>query len=181
MRGHRRIELLSALAGVAIVLVACSSSSKTSTGSTSTSPTSAAAASSTPSSTSASTVKTATDAKLGQILVDSRGKALYVFDRDTAGKVACTGSCATLWPPLEVPGGTPTGTGVTATLATVARPDGSQQVTLAGRPLYTYAADPSPGVVNGDGFGGIWHVARPAGVPAAGAGSTTPSSSASGY
>jgi predicted lipoprotein with Yx(FWY)xxD motif len=123
----------------------------------------------------------ATNAKLGQILVDGGGKTLYVFDPDTGGKVACTGSCAALWPPLVLPNGTPTGTGVSAALATVARPDGGQQVTLAGRPLYTYMGDPAAGAANGDGFGGIWHVARPAGVPAAGAGSTTSSTAAPRY
>jgi predicted lipoprotein with Yx(FWY)xxD motif len=108
----------------------------------------------------------APNAKFGQILVASNGKALYVFDPDTGGKIACTGSCVATWPPLVVSGG-PTGTGVTAALATVARPDGGQQVTLAGRPLYNFAGDPTAGTVNGDGVGGVWHVARPAGVPTA--------------
>jgi predicted lipoprotein with Yx(FWY)xxD motif len=113
---------------------------------------------------------------LGQILVDANGQTLYVFDRDTAGKIACTASCVQLWPPLRATGA-PTGTGVTAALATVARPDGGQQVTLAGRPMYTYKGDAAPGDANGDGFGNIWHVARPAGVTAGG----TTSSSSSGY
>src|SRR6266567_2961590 len=37
---------------------------------------------------------------LGRILVDSRGHTLYLFGKDRSGKSACSGQCATFWPPL---------------------------------------------------------------------------------
>src|SRR5262245_11264619 len=38
--------------------------------------------------------------KLGSILVNSKGRTLYLFAKDRAGKSSCTGTCATYWPPL---------------------------------------------------------------------------------
>jgi predicted lipoprotein with Yx(FWY)xxD motif len=70
------------------------------------------------------------------------------------------------WVPLTVSAGTiPTGgAGVTGVLATVTRPDGSNQVTYDGRPLYTFTPDGGPGKSGGNGardsFGGtdfLWH------------------------
>ena len=37
---------------------------------------------------------------LGRILVDSRGRTLYLFEKDKRGRSACSGTCATYWPPL---------------------------------------------------------------------------------
>jgi len=36
----------------------------------------------------------------GKALVDAKGMTLYTFDKDSAGKSACNGPCATNWPPL---------------------------------------------------------------------------------
>jgi predicted lipoprotein with Yx(FWY)xxD motif len=47
-----------------------------------------------------STAKTS----LGRILVNSRGRTLYLFAKDTNGKSHCTGMCATFWPPLITSG-----------------------------------------------------------------------------
>jgi predicted lipoprotein with Yx(FWY)xxD motif len=112
------------------------------------------------------TVATATSATLGTILVDSTGKTLYTFDKDTSTTSACTGGCAATWPALVLPSGTTTpvaGTGITG-LTAAARPDDAtkMQVDLNGKPLYNYAADTAPGDTKGDGVGGIWHVAKPA-------------------
>jgi predicted lipoprotein with Yx(FWY)xxD motif len=184
MQVLRRTGPLSTLAGLAIILAACSSSSKTSTPTTPTTVTTAGGSSTPAAAPAAATVKIATNSKLGEILVDNTsGKTLYVFDKDTAGKIACTAVCAGLWPPLRITSGTPSGTGVTAALATVSRPDGGRQVTLGGRPMYTYAGDPAVGDANGDGFMGIWHVARPAGVPVGGSSGATGSatSTSGGY
>jgi predicted lipoprotein with Yx(FWY)xxD motif len=175
------------IVGVAIVLAACGSSAKkTSTGA---SASTAAPSSSTTaaSSSNAGAISTASSSK-GEILVDSHGKSLYVFDKDTAGKIACTTGCVAIWPPLVVPTGTSAPSGVmnvTATLGTVMRPEGTTQLTSDGRPLYTFSGDSAAGQTNGDGFaGGIWHVAKASGngsaPAAAGASSTTtPSSSSS--
>src|SRR4029453_17581303 len=37
---------------------------------------------------------------LGRILVDGRGRTLYLFEKDTRGRSACYGACAAYWPPL---------------------------------------------------------------------------------
>lgn len=115
------------------------------------------------------TVSRADNDRFGKILVDSAGRTLYTFDRDTAGDgyesytaSACSGQCAQTWPPLVLPSGEarPTaGAGVTG-LTTFPRDDGATQVAFNGRALYLYAGDARPGDVNGDGVGGVWHVAK---------------------
>lgn len=86
------------------------------------------------------------------ILVNSAGLTLYTFANDTSGTSSCTGSCATVWPPLPLGNGTPTGgAGVTGTLATITRSDGTKQVTYNGKPLYTFQGDSGTGAISGDG------------------------------
>ncbi|MGH8432413.1 MAG: COG4315 family predicted lipoprotein, partial [Solimonas sp.] len=41
----------------------------------------------------------------GGMFVDAKGMTLYTFDKDTPGKSACNGQCATNWPPLAVADG----------------------------------------------------------------------------
>src|SRR3979411_1466240 len=41
---------------------------------------------------------------LGSILVDSTGRTLYLFKADVGANSACTGACATAWPPLLAKG-----------------------------------------------------------------------------
>jgi predicted lipoprotein with Yx(FWY)xxD motif len=89
------------------------------------------------------------------ILVDgASGMTLYVFASDVAnnGKSACSGGCATTWPPLTVAKGTtPTaGNGAGGTLATITRDDGTIQVTYNGLPLHHYSGDTAPGDTNGN-------------------------------
>jgi predicted lipoprotein with Yx(FWY)xxD motif len=90
----------------------------------------------------------------GTILVDgATGMTLYNFTKDTkdSGKSACTGGCISTWPALTVAGGgTPAaGAGVTGTLATITRDDGTVQVTYNGLPLYFFKNDKAPGDLNG--------------------------------
>jgi predicted lipoprotein with Yx(FWY)xxD motif len=83
---------------------------------------------------------------------------LYWFVPDTATTSKCNGSCATFWPPVKGPA--TAGAGVTGTLATIKRADGSVQATYNGHPLYTYVGDHAPGQATGNGLnvnGGVWH------------------------
>ena len=121
---------------------------------------------STPAPTKAAAVRVAKSA-LGSILVNSNGRTLYLFKADSATKSACTGACATAWPPLLANGKATAGTGLTASkLGTITRPGGTHQVTYNGHPLYLFIKDTKPGQTNGQGvtaFGAAWFVVSPAG------------------
>ncbi|HTA34624.1 MAG TPA: hypothetical protein VK721_14485 [Solirubrobacteraceae bacterium] len=105
--------------------------------------------------------------RLGKILVDSQGRTLYLFKKDSPGKSACNGECAKFWPPLRVSGRPTAGSGISAArLGTISRSDGTRQVTYNGHPLYTFLQDSSPGQTHGEGvtaFGATWFVLSPAG------------------
>ena len=102
------------------------------------------------------------------ILVTGSGMTLYENTTELKGKIHCTGSCRTAWPPLLVPaGGKPTaGAGVTQSrLGTLKRRDGGTQVTYRGVPLYRFVSDKKLGDVTGQGvkdLGGTWSAATPA-------------------
>jgi predicted lipoprotein with Yx(FWY)xxD motif len=97
--------------------------------------------------------------QLGDVLVDARGMTLYVSTRDAPDASACFGACSQVWPPLLAGSGDPVpGEGLRVPLGTLARPDGGRQVTYAGRPLYLFSHDASPGETNGQGFDGVWFV-----------------------
>jgi predicted lipoprotein with Yx(FWY)xxD motif len=107
------------------------------------------------------TVSTASD-DLGTYLVGPEGKTLYYFTRDvTPGQSVCSGGCLEAWPPLLVAEGQTlvAGDGVTGTLSSAPREDGSMQATYRGRPLYHWAADTEPGQTTGQGVNGVWFVA----------------------
>ena len=115
---------------------------------------------------SASTVSIGKSA-LGHILVDGKGRTLYLFEKDTRGRSSCSGTCATYWPPLLIHGKPTAGRGVRASLlGTIRRAGGTTQVTYAGHPLYRYLPDTKPGQTNGQDlhdFGAGWYVLSPAG------------------
>ncbi|HEX6699580.1 MAG TPA: hypothetical protein VF101_02510 [Gaiellaceae bacterium] len=98
---------------------------------------------------------------LGRMLVDGRGRTLYLFEADRNGKSACSGGCRTFWPPLLTSGKPRAGNGVSARmLGTIKRRDGGVQVTYAGHPLYTFSLDTRPGQTKGEGlndFGAHWY------------------------
>jgi predicted lipoprotein with Yx(FWY)xxD motif len=104
---------------------------------------------------------------LGTILVDSQGRTLYLFKADSGTTSACTGACASAWPPLQVQGTPTAGSGLQASLlGTSKRSDGTTQVTYNGHPLYTFAQDHSAGETAGQGveaFGAAWFTLAPSG------------------
>jgi predicted lipoprotein with Yx(FWY)xxD motif len=114
----------------------------------------------------AATVATAPSG-LGRILVDGRGRTLYLFAKDRRGSSACSGLCATYWPPLVANGKWLALKGVKQSLlASIRRADGSRQVTYAGHPLYLFSGDTKRGQTNGEGltdFGAGWYAVSPAG------------------
>jgi predicted lipoprotein with Yx(FWY)xxD motif len=89
---------------------------------------------------------------VGNVLVDSSGRALYASDVEADGKVQCVDVCESFWKPLTIDSATPTAASSDiGTLAVVKRPDGSRQVTVDGKLLYTFSDD-SAGQVKGIGF-----------------------------
>jgi predicted lipoprotein with Yx(FWY)xxD motif len=104
---------------------------------------------------------------LGKILVNSRGRTLYLFQKDSGTRSECTGACEANWPPLRASGSPAIGSGANASLlASTMRSDGSRQITYNNHPLYTFVKDIKAGDTNGEGvtaFGGTWYAISPAG------------------
>ena len=102
--------------------------------------------------------------QVGPILVDAQGFTVYDFHKDKGTASACYGACAKTWPPVLTDGVPQAGEGaLSSQLGTTERKDGSTQVTYAGHPLYTYAADEKPGEANGhdiDSFGAEWYALK---------------------
>jgi predicted lipoprotein with Yx(FWY)xxD motif len=99
----------------------------------------------------------------GAVLAGANRVPLYTWNKERDHKVHCTGACAKAWPPLIVPKNAmamvhPHVRGIAGTFGIVHRPDGKAQLTLNGRPLYSYEGD-GPGQVKCDGVEG-WHVVR---------------------
>lgn len=89
---------------------------------------------------------------LGLILVNARGRTLYLFAKDRNARSSCYGSCARFWPPLLSRGRPTVGRGVRRSLlGTTRRTNGSLQVTYNKHPLYTYALDKRAGETKGEG------------------------------
>jgi predicted lipoprotein with Yx(FWY)xxD motif len=106
---------------------------------------------------------------LGRILVDARGKTLYLWAHDKTAKSTCYGDCAEYWPPLITRGKPVAGAGAHAgLLGTSRRRDGRLQVTYAGHPLYYFVQDTKAGQTKGEGltgFGGRWDPLSASGRP----------------
>ena len=58
----------------------------------------------------------AANESLGKILVNSHGRTLYLFQKDSGTTSECTGACAANWPPLRANGSPTIGGGVNASL-----------------------------------------------------------------
>jgi predicted lipoprotein with Yx(FWY)xxD motif len=95
----------------------------------------------------------------GRVVMDKRGEALYLFDKEQTPASQCYGDCAAAWPPMITRGKPVAGEGINAKLlGTTRRDDGRRQVTYGGHPLYYYVHD-SPGTILCQDvfeFGGLW-------------------------
>jgi predicted lipoprotein with Yx(FWY)xxD motif len=143
----RRIMSAAGLAAIVLALAACGSSSSSSSSAPAVGGSSA----------SGNTLLTKTIGS-ATVLTNSGGFTLYWFVPDTSTTSNCNNSCATYWPPVKGP--VTLGAGVTGTLGTITRSDGTVQATFDGHPLYTYVADTAPGQNKGNGLnlsGGVWH------------------------
>jgi len=107
--------------------------------------------------------------RLGTILVDAKGRTLYMFVPDKRERVTCVRSCAAVWPPVKLPKGAKAvagGAARGALLGSDRDPAGGRVVTYDHWPLYTYVGDAEPGAATGQGLdvnGGLWYVLAPSG------------------
>ena len=169
----RKIMGAAGLAALALALSACASSASSS------SSTPAAGGSSAPAAGSSGAALDMTTINGTAVVTNSKGMTLYWFAPDSSTASKCTGSCATYWPPVTGP--VTAGSGVTGTLSTITRPDGSTQATYDGHPLYTYVADTAAGQAKGNGLnlsGGLWWEMTVSGAKPA---TTTSGSTGGGY
>jgi predicted lipoprotein with Yx(FWY)xxD motif len=154
-----------ALLAIALSAAGCGSSSDTSPYPSA--PYGSAVQASAPSGTDGAARIGVANSRLGRIVVDSKGRTLYVFEKDKNRRSACYGLCATYWPPLLTHGKPVARTGVRQLLLGVTRrANGSGQVTYAGHPLYRFVEDRQAGETKGEGlhdFGAGWDVLSPTG------------------
>jgi predicted lipoprotein with Yx(FWY)xxD motif len=118
-------------------------------------------------STMTSTAVNLKSTKLGKILVDNKGRTLYLFEKDTKNKSNCSGACAVAWPPLVTTGSAKAGSGVNQKLLGTTKRSKGTQVTYNGHPLYRFTGDHNTaGQTNGEGlnaFGAHWYVLNASG------------------
>src|SRR5687767_6878056 len=86
--------------------------------------------------------------RYGRMLVDGKGRALYLFTKEGGPKARCYGACAEAWPVFYARGKLRAGKGAVGDLiGTTRRRDGRRQVTYNGHPLYYYVTDRKSGEV----------------------------------
>ena len=111
-------------------------------------------------------INLASSGTLGQYLTNNKGQALYMFSNEADGANACTGDCAAIWPEFTADLTTAklnAGLNI-ADFDTITTASGKKQVTYKGWPLHTFSPSNTPegtGTTNGDGFAGVWFVAKP--------------------
>ena len=164
----RQITFIAATLGVAFLAAACGTTSYGSSASSSSGGYPGAATTpSGPSGPSAMSTVGTRSTPLGQILVDSKGRTLYLFEADKGTASSCYDACAGVWPPLTTTGAPAAGPGVNQSLlAITTRKDGSTEVVYNGHPLYYYVSDRKPDQTTGQGlnqFGAPWWVISAAG------------------
>ncbi|MEU9043177.1 MULTISPECIES: hypothetical protein [unclassified Kitasatospora] len=182
----RTSRTMTALAAAALITVLCSgcSSSKSTTSAAGSSPAATTMAGSSGSPTAAATstesaspsagatgggtvVAAATIGKYQNILVDSQGKTLYLFEADTSPTPTCYDACAAAWPPVLTTGAPTAANGADqAKITTATRKDGKTQIVYNGHPLYYFEGDKAQGDTNGEessAFGAKWYVVNAAG------------------
>jgi predicted lipoprotein with Yx(FWY)xxD motif len=98
-------------------------------------------------------------------LANHAKRSLYLLSTEAGASIQCTGSCLSVWLPLEVTStSAPVTVGPKVAGAIGFVPRGSEfQVTFNSYPVYTYVGDSGPGQSNGEGvveFGGTWYLLK---------------------
>ncbi|MEU8892764.1 SCO0930 family lipoprotein [Streptomyces sp. NPDC048442] len=105
------------------------------------------------------------DPKLGEIVVDSQGRTVYRFKKDSAWpmRTACTGACLAKWPAVPPVARNSIEGILKKGFVVFDRPDGVKQQTINCWPVYTFSGDSKAGDTNGQGVGGTWYAVSPQG------------------
>jgi predicted lipoprotein with Yx(FWY)xxD motif len=170
----RTIAALAVLAATALAAAGCGSSKSSSSSNAANatpaypSETTSSAATTAPAGGNGTAIAVKRAAKLGSILAAGPKKmTVYLFEGDKGGASACSGACAAAWPPVTTTGAPIVhGAAMSSDIGTIARPDGTKQVTYKGHPLYFFVKDKDAGDSYGQGvnaFGGAWYVLAPSG------------------
>jgi predicted lipoprotein with Yx(FWY)xxD motif len=122
-------------------------------------------------------VKTAYNAKLkAAIVVDGKGRTLYMFTADIGGTPVCAAvhpDCPKVWPAFASRGAPRAGKGIKASLLSITTGAGGvRQVSYNRHPLYyfrgghgTGTGDKLPGDIRGQGVQSVWFVLSARGTP----------------
>jgi predicted lipoprotein with Yx(FWY)xxD motif len=151
------------LGSLAMLLAACGGSSSSS----STTPTSTAAATGQASSAAlaglpapGSIVLIVQQSALGYVLAEANGQVVYAYGKDSkGGQPTCTGSCASIWPPVTGKPVASLADKLPGTLGTVSDANGAKQITYNGLPLYTFKGAKIL-ATKANGTDGEWHVIK---------------------
>lgn len=165
------VGALAAVGAAALIVAGCGSGKKasaTSAASPAPASTQASAPASTPAAAQGTSIAVKHAGKLGTVLAAGpKRMTVYLFEADKGAASACSGACASAWPPVTTSGAPVAAHGaVTADLGTTRRSDGTMQVTYKGHPLYYFVKDKDSGDAYGEGvkgFGASWYVLKPNG------------------
>jgi predicted lipoprotein with Yx(FWY)xxD motif len=96
------------------------------------------------------------DTKMGKVMATEKGMTLYTFDKDAKGKSNCDKDCLKKWPAFHADAKAK----AEGKWSLVKAADGKEMWAYDDKPLYAYAEDKKAGEMNGDGVGGVWHMAK---------------------
>ncbi|WP_051620548.1 plastocyanin/azurin family copper-binding protein [Paenibacillus sp. UNC451MF] len=98
---------------------------------------------------------------IGNYLVDSTGRTLYLFTKDSKDKSVCYGTCETNWPVFYSEYISAIDELKAGDFGTIVREDGTKQTTYKGMPLYYFAKDVKAGDRLGQGVNNVWYLVNP--------------------
>jgi predicted lipoprotein with Yx(FWY)xxD motif len=105
---------------------------------------------------------------VGPVVADRDHYTLYLNTEDGSSKSTCLEpECTLVWPPLLAAGGKIEAPELDQKLlGTMKRPDGTEQVTIGGHPVYRYVDDEQAGDATGHGKDDRWYAIAPNGSKA---------------
>jgi predicted lipoprotein with Yx(FWY)xxD motif len=93
------------------------------------------------------------------VLADRQGRTLYSANVEQGGRILCKSGCLSFWDPVHASSSQAktAAANLNLDLGVVSRPDGGDQLTFDGKPLYSFTQE-GPGKLTGNGvaddFGG---------------------------